>query len=72
METSNRTDWLVTIAKGIAGSIPVVGPLSAELLGSFIPDQRMDRLERVLVVLEQKFSAFDAEFLQEKLAACTR
>lgn len=36
------------LAKGIFGTIPIAGPLISEIVGSLIPNQRMDRIERLL------------------------
>lgn len=46
-------DHTVTGLKGVLGAVPVVGSLVAEIIGSVIPNQRLDRL----VDFTQKLSA---------------
>jgi len=58
---TNRTDITVAIAKGVLGAIPMVGPLAAEVVGTLIPNQRLDRIERFLQLLEQKVAGLDNE-----------
>lgn len=48
------SDYIAMVGKGLSGAIPVVGPMVAELLGVFIPNQRADRFEKMLVTLEAK------------------
>ena len=50
--TTNAVDWTAVAAKGGLGAIPVVGSLAAELVGSIIPNQRMDRIVHFLELLE--------------------
>lgn len=64
---SNRTDALVTLAKGTLGAIPFVGPLIAEIVGTIIPNQRMDRLARLVTALQGKIAELDHTLVQERL-----
>lgn len=57
--STNGVDWAVVAAKGGLGAIPFVGPLAAELVGSIIPSQRMDRIVRFLELLEQRVKDFE-------------
>ena len=48
------TDVVTIIGKGLLGAIPFVGPLAAEIVGAVIPNQRIDRIESLLKLLESK------------------
>ncbi|MGD9730541.1 MAG: hypothetical protein AB7U45_00055 [Desulfamplus sp.] len=62
MNTDNtKIDYSVSIAKGILGAIPFVGPLIAETVGSIIPRQRIDRINDFLLILENKIEETQRE-----------
>lgn len=63
---TGRTDIAVVVAKGLIGAIPIVGPLAAEVVGTLIPNQRLDRIERLLKVLEIKVRDVDHEFVKAR------
>jgi hypothetical protein len=63
---TNKTDYAVSITKGILGAIPVVGPLAAEVIGNLIPNQRIDRIKRLLNILEEKVKELDKERLDNE------
>ncbi|MFM7573952.1 MAG: hypothetical protein ACKO4S_12585, partial [Snowella sp.] len=54
------------IAKGLIGQVPVIGSLTVELLNVTIPNQRQERIERLLNILSQKIFNISEEELQEK------
>jgi hypothetical protein len=58
---TNRTDVVATLTKGALGAIPFVGGLAAEVVGAVIPNQRMDRIARLVKVLESKVETLDKE-----------
>lgn len=51
-------DKLTSLAKGIAGALPFIGPLISEVVGTLIPNQRLDRVVKTLQDLEQVVSGF--------------
>ena len=63
----NTTDLLVSSAKSIVGIAPYVGPLLAELVGTFIPNQRIDRLGKYAEELDKRLSKFEQDFLKEEM-----
>jgi hypothetical protein len=63
-----KTDLAVSLGKGILGAIPIVGPLMAEIVGHVIPNQRLDRLERFLRILETKVGDVEHSKLKERFA----
>jgi len=63
---ANRTDWALAISKGTLGGIPFVGPLAAEVIGVLIPNQRLDRLERLLQKLEAQVGDLDKGAVQRR------
>ena len=57
---SNSKDRLVSVAKGVVGACPFVGPIASEAIGAFIPNQRMDRISQFLRELESDVRAVEA------------
>ena len=53
---TNIKDRLVSVAQGVAGACPVVGPLLSEAIGQLIPNQRLDRVVSFLKTLEEDFA----------------
>ena len=41
---TNTRDRLVSVAQGVSGACPVVGPILSEAIGQLIPNQRLDRV----------------------------
>jgi hypothetical protein len=54
------------IARGLIGQVPVIGSLTVELLNVTIPNQRQERIEKLLNILSQKIFNISEEELQEK------
>lgn len=65
--STNKSDLAAVIGKGVVGAIPFVGPLAAEVVGSIIPNQRIDRIEKLLVELETKISVKEQVKVKDKL-----
>ncbi len=63
---SDKTDLSVSLSKGILGAIPVVGPLMAEVVGTLIPNQRLDRIEKFLKLLEEQVSELNKEQIESR------
>ena len=63
----SKTDYIVSITKGIIGAAPTVGPLIAEIVGNIIPNQRIERLTDFVTMLEEKISGMDKTFIEGKL-----
>tara|TARA_R100000322_G_scaffold97441_1_gene61372 strand:+ start:685 stop:1359 length:675 start_codon:yes stop_codon:yes gene_type:complete len=53
---TNTRDRLVSVAQGVAGACPVVGPILSEAIGQLIPNQRLDRVVSFLKTLEGDFA----------------
>lgn len=63
----NTTDYVVATAKAVLGAVPFAGSLLAELAGTIIPKQRLDRLADYTQKLEARFNGLDRERLRSKL-----
>lgn len=66
---TKRTDVATIIGKGLLGAIPFVGPLAAEIVGAIIPNQRIDRIESLLRLLESKIPKEDRLKVKEKFTS---
>ena len=62
-----KADVVATIGKGLVGAIPFVGPLAAEIVGTIIPNQRIDRIESTLRLLESKILESDKEKVKQRI-----
>lgn len=60
---NNKTDYLTSIAKATLGMVPYLGPFLSEIIGSIIPNQRMDRLSKYLVELNETLEKIPVEKL---------
>ncbi|MCQ4317173.1 hypothetical protein EA797_03955 [Stutzerimonas zhaodongensis] len=62
-----NTDIAAILGKGLVGAIPFVGPLAAEIVGAIIPNQRIDRIESLLKLLESKIAEDEKSKVEEKI-----
>lgn len=65
--STNKSDVAVIIGKGLVGAIPIIGPLVAEIVGSVVPNQRVDRIESLLKLLEGKLEEKNISVLESKI-----
>lgn len=61
LETSSQ-DELLSVAKGVVGACPLIGPLAAEAIGALIPNQRLDRVVEFLRGLDAEVRKLDGRF----------
>ncbi len=61
------TDIAAIIGKGLLGAIPFVGPLAAEIVGAIIPNQRIDRIQSLLKLLESKIPEEDRQKVEHRI-----
>lgn len=66
---SKKLDIATACVKGALGYIPFVGPLVAEVVGTVIPNQRLDRIESILRLLESKILENDKEKVKQRIVA---
>ena len=63
---ASRTDLIVALGKGVLSAIPFLGGLVGEVVGTMIPNQRIDRIAGMLQALEKKVSEFDKNRVSER------
>lgn len=51
---NSNIDRLTSVAKGVVGVCPYIGPLISEAIGQLIPNQRFDRVVYFLCELEKE------------------
>ena len=66
-----KRDLIASALKGVCGTLPIVGPSIAEIIGYVIPSQRIDRIASLLKALESKVdpeqkARIEAKMLEEK------
>ncbi len=61
---NNSTDRWASLNKGVLGAIPIVGPLVAEVIGSLIPNQRIDRISEFVKCLHERLACFEKKLLE--------
>lgn len=54
-------DIITSTLKSAAGVMPGIGPLLSEIVGSVIPNQRIDRLEKFVQILDEKIGSLKIE-----------
>ena len=63
----NAIDYVTSAAKAVLGMVPFAGSLLAELAGTVIPNQRVDRLSKFSIQLESKLTGIDQDLIRAKL-----
>ena len=68
---TNLVDFSVAGARGVLNLVPIIGPVFAEVIGTIIPNQKIDRLRKYAVELERRiegleYRPFDGQFSDEK------
>ena len=66
MVDEKKSDLPAALARGTLGAIPIVGPLVAEVVGNFLPNRRLERIEGLLLRLSDKVRDLDEQRLREK------
>lgn len=66
---ANRMDALAVLAKGILGNIPYVGPIVGEVVGKIIPNQRIDRIAKLLEELRRRIDRLDRVVIEQRMKA---
>jgi hypothetical protein len=61
-------DYVTTAAKGALGAVPFIGSLLAELAGTAIPNQRIDRITQFALLLESRLGELERATLQARIA----
>ena len=64
----NLTDLAVAAGRGVANLVPVVGPFLAEVIGSTIPNQRMDRVAKFATELEGRLNSFERDLIETQMS----
>ncbi|MFP4437330.1 MAG: hypothetical protein ACLFVO_08790 [Chloroflexaceae bacterium] len=64
---NQKADLITLFSKGALGALPIVGPLAAEIIGTLIPDQRIDRIARFLHALEQRLTEVEQRILNQRV-----
>ena len=57
----NRTDTLVSLAKSVFGTCPIIGSIASETLAVLIPEQRSDRIVTFIKKLDEKVSTLNTQ-----------
>ncbi|OED64320.1 hypothetical protein A165_11130 [Vibrio tasmaniensis ZS-17] len=60
-------DYLLSLVKGGAGMIPVVGAIVSEMIGSTIPNQRLDRVAAFLTELGKRLDELEFNLIHENV-----
>jgi hypothetical protein len=67
IEKNNKTDVTVSTIKSIVGIAPFIGPALQEAFDTFIPNQRLDRLAKFAIELDNKLSGITKEQINIKM-----
>jgi hypothetical protein len=61
------TDYVTAAARAVLGMVPFAGSLLAELAGTIIPNQRIDRIAKFAKTLERKLLYLEQDFVRSQL-----
>ena len=64
---SRPVDHVTSVVKGAIGAVPIAGPLLAEIAGTLIPNQRVDRLAKFAEQLGKRLSDIEDDKLRTNL-----
>ena len=64
---SNTSDYVTSAAKAALGTVPFIGSFLAELAGTVIPNQRIDRIVKFAQTLERRLSNLEEEFIRAQI-----
>ncbi len=62
-----KVDYVASAAKAALGAVPFAGSLLAELAGTIIPNQRIDRIVSFAAALETRISIIEQNFTRAQL-----
>ena len=62
---AKAVDYITSGAKAILGAAPFVGPLLAELAGTIIPNQRLERITHFAALLEARIADIEENLIRE-------
>lgn len=65
---SEASDYVTSAVKAFLGAVPFAGSLLAEIAGTIIPNQRIERLTKYAQELENRLSKLDQEFVRAQLS----
>ena len=63
---TNKSDIAAALARAIIGAAPAIGPLMAEVITNQIPNQKLERVVRFMVVLEDRLGYVEKDVLNQK------
>lgn len=61
-------DYVTSAVKPLVGAVPFAGSLLAEIAGTIIPNQRIERLTKYAQELEERLSKLDQDFIRAQLS----
>lgn len=60
---NKRVDTAVALTKGVLGAVPYAGGVLAEIIGSVVPNQRLDRISAFIIELDKRLKKVEIEKL---------
>jgi hypothetical protein len=63
---NSTNDHAAAVSKALLGMVPYAGSLLAELAGSLIPNQRMERVAKFAAILEERLKGVEDELLKKR------
>ena len=61
---NNSNDRWASLSRGVLGALPIAGPLVAEVINNFIPNQRIDRISKFVKCLDERLSGLEKQLLE--------
>ena len=65
---TRAVDHVTSTIKGVVGAVPIVGPFLTEVVGTLVPNQRVDRIADFAQKLHDRIEAVEEADLKSRLA----
>ncbi len=62
-----NTDRIATVLRAVTGALPVVGAALAEIITDIVPDQRLERVEKYLLYLQEELTRLSPDHIQHRM-----
>ena len=62
---NNRVNTVVAVIKWVLGAVPFAGGAMAELIGTVLPNQRLERITAFLIELDKRLGKIEIEKLNQ-------
>ena len=63
--STQSVDHVISTIKSVLGTVPIVGPFLTEVVGTLVPNQRLDRIAEFAQMLHDRIETLEQEILKD-------